>query len=409
MSARFSRGRLFQVAGIAVVGVLVLELLRTHVAQRYRIPSRSMEPTLHGDPERGDIVLVDKTGWFRSHSVSALARFDMVVVRDRKSADPLVKRIGSLGDEFIRIEDGDLFSRPLTGGPWQRVTKDPAAHRDLRFTFYEYASTAAGGDSADPDRGPSRYLNLGPAADGTIHLLPVDVMPEPVLRAVVDRRRSDGNDTRVLRTIRPIDVSFIDAAGRRSATTERRCDDIGVEADLELGEGCRGLCVAVVLRGRVFAILYERDGTLSWHGTSGSGPERGPELEGRASVVFGYLDGRLFLEVDGALVGVVPQALPASPDAEADNGVRLGLAARGEALARVRRLRLFHDVYYHAENQPWVGLKEYRIEPNEVFLLGDNTFDSVDSRTRGPFLAADIVGRPVAVIGPRRRVHWLPR
>lgn len=399
-----SRARLLQVAGIAAVGVLVLELLLTHVAQRYLINSRSMEPTLHGDPQRGDIVLVDKAGLLRAHDPSALARFDIVVVTDPENpARPLVKRVGSLGDEMLRIQDGDLFVRPLSGSPWRRVQKDPL-QRDLRFTFYEHRAEAPASEPL------VRYLNLGAGADGRIAMLPAAARPQELLAAIADARAADPAHSRVLASVVPIDVSFIDADGRRSAATDRVSDDAGIEVDLELAATCRGLALALVLRGETFAVAYQRDGALTWSGLAASGPERGPALGARVSLTLGYLDGRLFLEADGALVAAIEQPLPPSDERDLGNSVRLAVAGEADAIAvRVSRVRLFHDVYYDAANQPWVGIKEYRIDPDQVFLLGDNSLDSIDSRARGPFPAGDIVGRPVAVIGPRRRAHWLPR
>lgn len=395
---------MLRIAATAAVGVLVLEVLRTHVGQRYLIPSRSMEPTLHGDPERGDIVLVDKLGWLRPHARTALARFDMVVLRDGPNGQsPLVKRVVSLGDELLRILDGDLFTRPLSGGPWQRIAKDPLSHRDLRFTFFE---CGVGVPAVEP---VDHYLSRGPAADGAIGLVAAGLDAEPVVQALA-HSAPVAEDGTVLATRVPIDVSFVDALGRRSAATERCSDDIGIELDVDLGERCAGLCLGLVLRGQAFVLVYESGGALAWRGTSSAGPLRAPPLGGPVSVAFGYLDGRLFLEVNGRLAALLPQDLPGNAELAQRNAIRVAVLGRGErACARIVRLRLFHDVYYQAENQPWVGLREYKIEPDEVFLLGDNTFDSVDSRARGPFAAADIVGRPLAVIGPLQRVRWLAR
>ncbi|MEZ5966633.1 MAG: S26 family signal peptidase [Planctomycetota bacterium] len=399
-----NRRRLLRIAATAVVGVLVLEVLRTHVAQRYLIPSRSMEPTLHGDPECGDIVLVDKAGWLRSTCPDALRRFDVVVVRDRQHAGrPLVKRIGSLGDEMLRILDGDLFTRPLTGGAWARVQKDPGEH-DLRFTFFAYR---AGTPSPEPVE--SRLVSPAPAADGSIPIAPAAARTDAAMDVVV-RSRPGVDEAPVLASRGPIDLSFVDAAGRRSAVTDRCGDDIGLELDVALDPACQAVVLALVLRGKAFAMSYGRDGTLTWPESLAGAPARAAPLGQRVALAFGFLDGRFFLEVDGVVAATVTHVLTGDVEHVGRNGVRMAVVADGaEPVARVHRIRLFHDVHYLGENQPWVGIKEYRIEPGQVFLLGDNSLDSVDSRARGPFPSTEVVGRPVAVIGPLRRAHWLPR
>ena len=67
---------------VLVVACLVFLLIRTNLIERYHIPSKSMEPTLHGDRKRGDWVLVNKTAyWFDEPKP-----FDMVVVRPCRRA-----------------------------------------------------------------------------------------------------------------------------------------------------------------------------------------------------------------------------------------------------------------------------------------------------------------------------------
>ena len=106
----------------AVFALMLALTIRWAVAEPYRIPSGSMEPTLHGDesPLKGDRVFVNKwvyglrwpflnsrifEGW-------APQRWDIVVF---KTVEPdaihptLVKRIVGLPGEHINIHDGKVF------------------------------------------------------------------------------------------------------------------------------------------------------------------------------------------------------------------------------------------------------------------------------------------------------------
>jgi signal peptidase I len=107
--------------GLLVALVLAL-VVRWAVAEPYRIPSGSMEPTLHGDPGllRGDRVFINK--WMYGLRVPFSntriwrgrepKRFDIVVFR---AAEPnaefptLIKRVIGLPGERVHIEDGKVF------------------------------------------------------------------------------------------------------------------------------------------------------------------------------------------------------------------------------------------------------------------------------------------------------------
>lgn len=105
---------------------------RWAVGEPYRIPSSSMEPTLHGDEHafRGDRVWVNKWwyGWkwpFTNTRIFHLhepARWDVVVFNsaEKDAVHPvLVKRVVGLPGERINIRDGQIFvnGAPVVLGP----------------------------------------------------------------------------------------------------------------------------------------------------------------------------------------------------------------------------------------------------------------------------------------------------
>lgn len=410
--SRSAAPRIGRAIAAGAVALLVFHLLRTWVAERYLVPTESMEPTLHGDRERGDLVLVDKLGLVRSHAPGALRRFDLVVVKDPESdQEHLVKRVVSVGDEELAIREGDLFARPLgEADAFVRIQKHPLEHRDLRMTFFVYP--AAGGE------GPSQYLSFGEAEPGTIALPLGGAEPAELLRPYErerQRRASGGGPhawqapPSALRTTTPIDVSFLNAEGRRIAVGRGFDRDVGMEVTLTLDDSVTGVCFALELRERMSILSYTRDGRCTFHGASGTREVRGPALAGeRVEFTFGHLDGRVFFAVGGELV--VLDASPPVVDEPADwpeNVLHFGVAgAAGDA--RVSSVRLFHDVYYRPDAVAFAEPR-YRVEPGRLFLLGDNSSYSVDSRRRGSFPVSGLAGRPLAVIGPSHRVRWLPR
>lgn len=411
--ARSAAPRIGRALAAGGVALLVFHLLRTWVAERYLVPTESMEPTLHGDRERGDLVLVDKLGLVRSHAPGALRRFDLVVVKDPESdQEHLVKRVASLGDEELAIREGDLFARPLgEAGAFVLIQKHPLEHRDLRMTFFAYP--ASGGEA------PSQYLNFGEAEPGIIALPLGAAEPAELLGPYERERRRRATaggphgwqaPPSALRTTTPIDVSFLNAEGRRIAVGRGFGRDVGIEVTLALDDSITGVCFVLELRERMSSLSYTRDGRCTFHGASDGARElQGPTLAGeRVEFTFGHLDGRVFFAVGSELV-VLEESPPVVDESDdwPENVLHFAVAG-GAGDARVSSVRLFHDVYYRPDAVAFAEPR-YVVEPGTLFLLGDNSSYSVDSRRRGSFPVSGLAGRPLAVIGPARRMRWLPR
>jgi hypothetical protein len=119
---------------VAAVAVLTFQCLRIGYGDRYLVPSGSMQPVLHGDPNDGDVVFVDKTA-----RAESLRRHDLVVVQHPENlGQPLVKRIAACGDDpssrWVDIRQGDVW---LGDSPQRllREQKDPLASRTQRVPW----------------------------------------------------------------------------------------------------------------------------------------------------------------------------------------------------------------------------------------------------------------------------------
>jgi signal peptidase I len=84
------------VVGIALVVALVL--IRAFVAEPFRIPSQSMEPTL----APGDQALVDKLSGHSPH------RGDLVAFHAPRTDEVLLKRVVAVAGDTVGLEDGVL-------------------------------------------------------------------------------------------------------------------------------------------------------------------------------------------------------------------------------------------------------------------------------------------------------------
>lgn len=415
MNAILARLRFVPIAGVAIATFL---LLRAHVCEWYLVPSPSMEPTLHGDPRTGDLVLVDKTAfWTRDPKP-----WDMVVVRGGREGQ-IVKRLVCLAGPkgaAVALRGGDVFVGPDEGS-LARLAKDPLADRDLRITHFEFGPTTSAARGDEVLRGARRD------ASGW-HVEPAAITPEALRALLTDsahaERRRGGPDAAWvpahLSTAHEVDLSFVDGRGVLHQEQGHHDRDIGMELELVPEAGCRALQLVFEHHDVYWSFLHRADGAVEFAraGVVLATAQAPALVAGQpTSLAFGHLDGRFFLTVGDRVILVKEQDLPEAqferpyPGPHSENLLHVGVAGAG---VRVVSGRVFRDLWYRAAPLALVPLGEpVWLEPGEMFLLGDNTFDSLDSRMRtrdeGQFRRADLLGRPRGILAPRQRVRWFPR
>lgn len=88
--------------GLFILLVLVITyILSKYVVERMVIQNHSMEPTI----ESGDSILIDKF----SYRVGKPKRFDVIVFKNSKTGEKLIKRIIGLPGETIQINEGSFL------------------------------------------------------------------------------------------------------------------------------------------------------------------------------------------------------------------------------------------------------------------------------------------------------------
>jgi signal peptidase I len=109
-------------SSVAVAGALIalLVLVKVFVAEPFRIPSESMEPTLRP----GDQALVDKLA-------GRSPRFgDLIAFRAPRSGDILLKRVVGVAGDTVGLEDGVLV---VDGRRIREPYADPKAIDSVYF------------------------------------------------------------------------------------------------------------------------------------------------------------------------------------------------------------------------------------------------------------------------------------
>ena len=92
-----------------LVAFVIAMVVRTFIIQPFKIPTQSMETTLHGDPKTGDRIFVSKFDYL----LKSLVRGDIVVFRTVNipgldGTKDYVKRLVGLPGDIIEIKDGNL-------------------------------------------------------------------------------------------------------------------------------------------------------------------------------------------------------------------------------------------------------------------------------------------------------------
>lgn len=422
-----SRSLLADALLVASLAVVTFQALRKWVGDRYLVPTGSMEPVLHGHPDSGDMVFVDKTA-----CAGDRRRHDLVVVdHPEQPGQPLVKRIAARGDEvtsrWIDIRQGDVW---LGDSPQRllREQKDPLAARPLRVPWADSAVPATANlldlraASVSPGNG---VPGLGELALAPAHAVADEARAEH--RAEPRRRRRfEPSGPRLpngcLGTARPVDAGYLDVTATRSVVgTDVGVFDCGLE--LELAAPPPALLATIDVRGESLTFHWQpRDGRLVlWRNGDDVATTTLPVIQAPQRLEFARLDDRVYFCVDGRrdALFVVPRAaewqgtdengLPAGPRALA---WVMAIGAADERL-RLRRVQVFHDVF--AWHDPIVGMPgQPGGWPREVpaghwFLLGDSAFDSRDSRQFGPVPATSLLGIPRWVLGPWARARRVPQ
>jgi hypothetical protein len=405
------------VASIAVVTFLGLG---RWFGDYYRVPSGSMEPTLHGDATTGDIVFVDKLA---SHLVCH--RHDLVVVAHPKDpTQQLVKRIGASGDDadacWIDLRDGDVWLGP-DRQHMRREKKDPIEARALRVVWAVAPSRVAEVQA----RLDLRDARIEAA---TIALPPLDVGAEgarSMMRegACAQRRRS-GNGRVVpagcLGTARAVDSGYVLATGGLDGTR----DDKGVfDCGLELAVQTlpAGMLCTIDANGEALTFHWvPADGRITlWRNGEDVESAVLPAVTGGAHrIEFGRLDDRVFFVIDGRADAMVCIDRRAEwPDGDrtsmrtAEPRTYLHVGVIGSAPMTLANVIVFRDLFAVRDrnfSQPGsLGDWPRFVPVGHWFLLGDNAFDSRDSRFFDAVPSSSYLGRPWFVLGPWPRQRWL--
>lgn len=363
---------------LAAVILAPAALARGCVLATYAVRSASMEPAVL----TGDHLLVIRD----AVDFRPLRRWDVTVLDRTVDAEvpedfgAVVKRVAGLPGEFVEIRGGDVW----TG---------PAADR----------------------------LELAPRTDEVVASMLVPVHASDGLAApwswtgeLPPERLSEGG---VLLSAPGVAGTATYGRALRDGTLDAEGTELVADTALRLvvdhldGTLLLGLREGVDLyRARLASA--ERGGASLHHNLAAGPLVSEPGFEGLApgaEVLFWNVDDRLRVFVDGRLVlsHDVGRGTPQAPGTTLLNTPEIGVEGGSARLARVEVLR---DVHYGAQGSyahPGEPLSPYKLPSDGLFVLGDASVSSRDSRHFGPVNTDSVLGRPVATYQPWDRARWL--
>lgn len=394
---------------ILVVGGLVAAVLafaKVFLADVYRVNSGSMRPTIMGGVDERAEDTLELSEWVLVNYVDpdSVERFDLVVVEADDSSDPLVKRAGGLAGEQVAIVHGDL----LVDG--KRLPADTARPAPVLVFDDRFGSLRDEWLFAEPrwrehpgewivdaqDVGSSNYAE-------TLMQLRMDLTDGYL--------RSDGvyvpGRTQVNDGILALEAKIDEGDGCVVMELSEEGDLFRAEFRVE-GESAR---LRILRRNdSIIRALQEngRHDDLAWEIVHESPIEfaRGSWHRLR----FANVDNHLFVRVDGlefveSYLVNVPLTNVSLSTRRRSLGTRVRFGADG-VLGHFRRVRVYRDLFWNASGD--YGVKTpYQLGRDEIFVLGDNSTYSTDSRTFGAVPLREVVGQPVAVVWPPDRARSL--
>ena len=373
---------------VALPALAVLGL-RTFVGNVYYVDSHSMEPLLHGAAEGGDYVLV------LFDSAPQVERFDVVVLRRPHERDPLVKRVGGLPGEQVQISGGDLFinGRRLPPDaprpPWIPIY-DSARHafaEHFHFDRNRWRATPDGGYRIDGGDAKASFAKL--------RMRGLDDYVAP------DHERVEG---KVFVNDLALEIEFRRlAAGAQLLLKVTEESDV-FRAELAMKNALDGtLTLSRVVRGidgdaepeKLAVTDVTLDDGEAWHTLRLANRDNELRVEldvPRAVITHLYTTNTPSLrQTEGGFAHILPRA-----------------ECGGTSLdVEIRRVRVERDVMY-LDLGPWGTTEPLTLGPEQLFLLGDNSRESNDSREWGPVPRTSLMGLPRAVVWPPERLGAQP-
>jgi len=404
-----------EVADSLAIAFILAMVIRHYVLEVFKIPTKSMEPTLLGDPWTGDKILVNKFAYdFRNPR-----RWDVIVFKfPEDTSRNYIKRLVALPGETLRIQFGDVFiNGEIQRKPWRvqntlwrrrRNGPDITTERPLNERQLQGLQTLR-------ERNAEPWVPEDPAAwqlgDNEFTLNgrgSRDVRYVRYLREILAYEERNPREGRLRVPEFPTSDIMVQFLLVPESLPGEVHVCISVETDEPYTQVLDRWRIQIPIGEKACRAELYRDGALPDDTLTPTPATRLFELPlNRATLVqVCNVDNSIIVRIGGVQVLYTeykPSTMAASwPGFRTRARVQLG--GRG-AQVTFRRPALFADLYY-TENPDHNAVREpYTLGENEFFVLGDNSANSNDSRAWGTVPRRYLVGEAFLVLWPLARLR----
>ncbi len=446
------RRRLCENLESLIIAFILAIVIRQYVAEAYKIPTGSMQPTLMGDNDArkhyGDRIVVDKLYYL----LRPVSRWDVVVFKypyptytshwprcteylqeyelgsDKtlrrcdschrsngvsvdlsksryvtKSRRNYVKRCVGLPGETLRIRHGDIYIKNDTLD--FEIPRKPDRVQEglwLRSYFCDFSKESPFRDQTEDAAAQSIQYHADQHWD-----VPTAGWRTDNGNLVVEP--ASGMSVRLaLRNIKNyIVIENNHILENQGGSGNADVGDIKVEADFTFDSQDSQLCVVISEEDCEYRLILSpgKGGCyVEWQINGGLEPRDKGRKEVDATLDAGREIRVAFANVDDSWVVKLAESSYTLRHKFEKGRIVVG---RGESSASIevsgapvsfRRLDIFRDIYYTNVNK--TDGDTYEISPGHYFALGDNSAFSSDSRCWGTFAHESIVGRAIFVFYP---------
>ena len=418
------------IADSLAIAFILAMVIRHFVLEVFKIPTKSMQPTLLGDPYTGDKILVNKFAYdFRRPE-----RWDILVFKYPKDTSKnYIKRLAGLPGDTLWVRGGDLFLR-RPGGQWE-IARKPWKIQAALWRRRETGTWREVGDAPtdDDDWIQPRKKSF---TDGTVRTVPHKFFthwkagsPE---RWTISRRKDefevaaeDAESPELLTFDSPIYAYEERELSRNSAGSARgvpTCDLMvqasvvprtaggTIEVDLDIGPAAGDSATGESWTVRLPIATRPARPALRFGGRRGRSvdPDEAESCQfpvGHASLVqVCAVDQTLIVRVAGRQV-LYHRRNPAM-DCNAGRWAEVRIGCQGGRVL-FRDPAIFVDVFYTSRPCTNAVREAFTLAKGQYFVLGDNSANSNDSREWGVVRESYLVGEAFLVLWPLGRMKLI--
>lgn len=363
------------------VAVVLALVIKYFVIEAYKVPTGSMEPTIHGAEVGGDRILINRMVEY----VRDPRRWEIWVFRyPNNRRINYIKRVIGLPGESVWIINGDIYTSPtvedwvarpdplvLYSAGELEIARKPRRLQDSLFRSYpQVREEHAGNFDAETFQVNWYVPESGDAAKAWRYESGLAIV-ESEGRALARFRHRVEDVCDRFAPYSPVNPPGEHAVGDVQLALKVRADRSGGMLVFDLSDPHHDHA----LEARLPIAGEDGPGGLFFDGAAiadcGAVRLEPGELH---DVVFTNADDRLEIRLDGEIVCEAEYRHPPEIRWRSEMRERIGFGVEGGAVA-VAEARLYRDVHYRRGTTMWKSIPEGRF-----FVLGDNAAASKDSR-----------------------------